>query len=451
MKGISPNTIPVKKRSANGQNIHTSGGCQASVVLSAARHIEVMMRHPARFAYGLLPLVVALVVAGCPKKGSPVPLRVTLFPYIPDAAGDTLRSLREHIESAFEKQHPEVDLTLRLNKPDDLYTLTAIEQFLTGDSAYDVIEIDAVVLSDLIAKQWIQAWGSQSTDNWHPVAKAVLNVNGQLFGVPHLLCGHFLVTRDATVAAAGSNAELVAALSKMPAAQDMIGDFAGSWNVPALYLDGWADSYGTSHLAAPTYGTLDAGVLGQMRDLVALCRLQQANPCVEGDYHSGDGPDNASKAFARGEAAALIGYSERLHAVLKERPQSRKELMIESAPLGNGSHPLLFVDALVLRSGVPAAVVRAADAFAAFLTSADMQEYLLMSGDAAKGATPRYLLPGTLDVMERPRVQQDAVYGRLFAIAQRGVPYPTTGWTDEDMRDSTRKVIRSAMRQGPTR
>lgn len=80
------------------------------------------------------------------------------------------------------------------------------------------------------------------------------------------------------------------------------------------------------------------------RPVVAACvRSGAENPCLDGQYKDNT---KAEEAFGTGGANAYVGHTERLFYILKSRP-GRALPSVVSAPLGGGTQPVMFVDALV--------------------------------------------------------------------------------------------------------
>lgn len=185
----------------------------------------------------------------------------------------------------------------------------------------------------------------------------------------------------------------------------------GSWNVPSLYLDGYADSYGPRAYCPQCRSTWIRRRYGISRRLPRNALVGDRNPCVNGDY---DDPDVPAAAFAAGKAAAMFGYSERLYLIRKSAPQDH--FHVSSAPVGNGSHPVLFTDAFVLRK------------------DCDQR-----CEAAARGS---YLLPATLSAFETPEVRRDPYYRQLALEIESADPFPNF-WIYKAHGDMRKKLMES--------
>jgi hypothetical protein len=62
---------------------------------------------------------------------------------------------------------------------------------------------------------------------------------------------------------------------------DLIGNFTGSWNLPALYLDAWKDSFPTKDPTDALAGSIDQDIARKLKTLTDLCRVTGRNPCID--------------------------------------------------------------------------------------------------------------------------------------------------------------------------
>jgi thiamine pyridinylase len=163
---------------------------------------------------------------------------------------------------------------------------------------------------------------------------------------------------------------------------------------------------------------LDGRVLRSLGHLKSACNSGGKSYC------------NASMAeeFGRGEVSAIVGYSERLNAALKQQGAKAESVHISAAPLGEGSEPFLFTDALVLSRHCDAAQCReAAKRFAEYYTSDRVFEVALMALDTAGTPVPRYLLPSRTGAFAVGKVAADPIYRQLRSAVDNAKPYPNSG------------------------
>lgn len=376
--------------------------------------------------------------AGAPPPPAPIAvpaampprtaLRVALFPYIPDAAGDGYRGLLAWIDSAFEARAQWVDLQLRpLNPDDDFYNLDTLGAWLGGGpGTYDVVEVDAVLLGDLVRRSLVQTWSRLDTADWHPAARFAASVGGSYYGIPHWLCSYFLFTRQAPVHGASSVEGLLRALGRADTVgrRPLVGNFHGSWETPAYYLDAFGETRGWRAVPSALTPILDTTVLFPLLRTFRFCGVGAANPCLSGGYEADPA---AARILARDSAVALIGYSERMFYVQHFAPPGLSPVLLSAAPVGNSSAALLFVDVLARNARCGGYCAQASELFAAFLNDPGTVASIVLSADAGPGAVPRYLLPATVSAYQSPRLRSDPYYPTLWRAIQHSGPLPNAG------------------------
>ncbi len=381
-------------------------------------------------------------------------LRVPLYPFIPDAAGDQFKAMNARLEREFEAAHPDIDLVINPSCfKDDFYEPAQLASSLKGEGecAYDVIETDTAILGDLVAAGAVRPWPRLPENiDWHPsgVSASTHTEQNALYGVPHWLCGHFVMSRDEAVRQARTTSALVQALNaRNTAMPNMAFNMLGSWNLPSLYLDGWVDAYGAQNLqSAVTTSSYDQGVLRSLQTFSSTCVSSRKNPCLDGTYDLEENFDLPATLFAENKVDATAGYSERLHVILKKLPagESPSSIKISSVPLAEGSRPILFTDSYFLGVNCTDACEKAALAFVQYMSQPSTFEWILMSEDAPEGTrVPRYLLPATLDAYEAPKVRADPFYPTLATETRNGGPFPNSGLYGirKQMRDAILEAI----------
>ncbi|KFE69154.1 hypothetical protein [Hyalangium minutum] len=391
-----------------------------------------------------LGLVGAALLWACGGEEPPaqkVTLRVPMYPYIPDSAGDGFKALTARIKKDFEASHPNVDLVLNpaCDQEIDFYDPDGIARSLKGESpcAYDVIETDTALLGELVATGALRPWPRVPAEwvQYHPsgIQASTPSSPAALYGVPHWLCNHFIMSRSESVRQAQTATQLVQALEGLgtPEAGTAV-DMLGSWNLPSLYLDGWSDKYGGESLrAAVTTSSYDQGVLDSMHAFVRTCASADGtNPCIDGTYGLSENFDLPAQLFAQGKVDSTLGYSERLHTIIKSLPagSSASAIKISSAPLGSGNTPILFTDSYLLGVNCTGDCEKAALAFADYMSQPGTYEWILMSEDAPEASrVPRYLLPAVLDAYDMPKLRADPFYPVLGTLTRNGVPFPNSG------------------------
>jgi thiamine pyridinylase len=388
-----------------------------------------------------------------PTPGPRTQLRVPLYSYIPDAAGDQFQALAARLEREFEQLHPEVDLVI--NPPcfkDDLYEPSELARSLSGEGScpYDVVETDTSLLGELVETGAVRPWAAlPQGPQWHPASIEASTYQGQLYGVPHWLCAHYIISRSEAVSRAQTVDALVQELDALQTpAMNLTGNWLGSWNLPALYLDAWTDTHGATNVQSAVSTQYDAAVLAGMKALVQGCKTAGGNPCIDGTYDASENFDLPTHQFADGQADATLGYSERLHTVLKRRPEEATagRVRISLAPLGQGNRPIVFTDSFFLGKNCTGACEAAAVQFTAYMSQTDTFSWLLLSEDApAAGRVPRYLMPAALEVYDTPGLKADPFYPSIGAATRTATPFPNRGLLPirKQMRDGILQALSS--------
>ncbi|MDM3846676.1 MAG: extracellular solute-binding protein [Aphanizomenon gracile PMC638.10] len=375
-------------------------------------------------------------------------LKVALFPYIPDSAQDQYQALLTRIESEFETQNPSIDLVLKPLNPDEegFYNLDTLKQWLSNSTneqnGYHLVEIDTLLLGDLVKANVAKAWNNpENTKDWYPAGLNAVTINGNIYGIPHLLCGHFIFSRNDQVVKTKSVDKILTILQSItPDIPNLAGDLTGSWNLPALYLDAWADTYGTKEIDSALSPNLDKLVIKSFKKFANNCQVGDANPCFDkyGDVDSG------AEAFINNQVDAFFGYSERLSYIFKNG--INPDVKLASLPLSEGSNPVLFVDALVLRQDCNQTCQNAANKFAAYLDNPNTQEWILSSKDAGVNGIPRYLIPATYSAFKTDSLHKDSYYKTLEKVIKNAVPYPNSGFPE--VRKTLKQLILKELQQG---
>lgn len=399
-----------------------------------------MTGHKNLWLLGLGMLVAGAWAASVHTQEDRFRLKVALYPWVPAA-----ESLVEWIETDFESKNPDIDLVVRpLERAwvDDVdlaydYDKTASALTDVGPDSQHLVEVDTVILDKLINAGAVQPFEIGDGASFLPAALEAVTWGGSVYGVPHWTCGYFVISRLEEVRQAGTLTELLSALqTEGTNAVDLVGDLDGSWDSIVVYLDAFGDTYpGEDLMEALAVEEPDSSV----RD--GLARVGQACTAAGTNYCGGD---DHVETFVRGDADALIGYSERLHPILEGGGGIDGNLYVASATLGPGDQPLLFTDALVLSPNCSTERCRdAASAFAAYYVSDEVFEVVLMSLDSGDSAIPRYLLPSTTSAFDYGRVAADPLYRQLRQEVEGAVSTPNRGVPEA--RDVG--VIRTTLRQ----
>lgn len=394
------------------------------------------------FSRVVLMCVFALLVGACAPAGRSIrgeghpggarPLKAILFPYIPDSAGDQFASLIQTLEKNFEELHPDVDLTIVIDPQMDLYDLSqggTLNQLLGGGGdAAQVVEVDTLLLGDLVSNGWVQAV-SMDNPGVLPMAWQAATVGGTAYGVPTYLCSNVVYAQSKDISNAGDGNSLLKILRGLaPEKTPLVANYAGSWTLPGTYLDAWADTNTAVGLGDAYNPPVDPGTMGVFRQVVSSCTNpgSQSNPCLDGTYKDNTKAENV---FAAGLANGFMGYTESLFSIRAANPNLPLPTVI-SAPLGGGTHPVMFVDALVFNSKCMGQCLQDAQAFASYMSSIQIRSLIAFSQDALKQTFPRYLLQASQGFYQASPANSDPMYQQYWPIVSAAQPYPNQGFPE---------------------
>lgn len=393
-----------------------------------------------RISLGALVLTLAACSESPDEAPKPRPMRAVLFPYIPDTVGDGFASLKTRLEADFEREHSDIDVDIVFDANLDVYDLAddgVLSQLLgAGPAAAQVVEVDTLVLGSLAEKGWIQPVATEP-GTFHPAAEEAVRISGTGYGMPTYLCTYVVYSRTTNIRSATNGASLVDILrASAPGKKPLAANFSGSWTLPSSYLDAWGDTHPASPIPQALTLPLDSPALASFGVVVDSCESEPGvNPCLDGAY-----ADNtaAEEAFAQEQANGFIGYTERLVPILKARPGMALPEVI-SAPLGEGSAPNVFVDALVVNSSCTGQCAEDARAFTSFLGSPDVRSLIAFSGDGPQGTLPRYLLQAHRAFYQREPARSDVMYRKFEPLLNGARPFPSQGFPEK------RKALQGAL------
>ena len=375
-----------------------------------------------RLSASMLVIIYCGIALGCgAKSGQKITLRVNLFPYLPDVAGDSFRGMAARIKSEFEAQNPSVNLEVTLDKKSDFYNLENYKDWL---KRFDVVEPDTLFLSDLVNSGLIENWGNAVEGDWQLPAQKAAKINGKIYAIPHWLCGYFLFSRDPHIAHAENVRDLVAALQAPHGdIPEIAGNLNSSWDTPTLYLESWEGNHAPTDPGRALSTELDRETIRCLKKFSKQGEWKGKNPCLDKTYK-----DNnlAFTTFANRQVEASFGYSESLFDIFKTAPGDYS-IIISPLVVGNESHPLLFVDGFVLRKGCSQPVKNAARKFTEYMQNADTYVWIVMSRDGGEAAVPRYLIPATISAFKAEPIKSDRYYEAIQAAISISTNYPNSG------------------------
>ncbi len=397
------------------------------------------------------------------------PLRVSIFPYIPDLANDELDSLKQFIAREFVKQTG-IEIDVKSNA--DPYDLDLLKSSYLSSSpeSYDVMEIDTILLGELVKSEKVKkldtvfdaAHLQQLTDPLFSWCVHSAKVKGNFYGVPTLQCANFFVElvsvgHDPKVPLLKdwpSFSELKMTLDRQEKSGHhilMAGDFRGSWGLPMFYLESYVDKHGKDS----TYEGIDAPVddpqiIENLKDFTDLGNIDGKNPDTDGTFHKK--PDLLMSEVVDSEHILMYSYSESvgeaLHAAsIADKKLAKKVLKIVSPPLESHNFLLTYTDALVINNF--SSQTENAKKFIEFYTSLDIRAAIAFGRDLPPSVKfPRYVLPARTDFFTETGAINDQCYQEFYAaLKKHSIPAPNHDVYEkkEELQKSLEKLL--GMRQ----
>lgn len=197
----------------------------------------------------------------------------------------------------------------------------------------------------------------------------------------------------------------------------LVSDFDGSWQLPAMYLNAYVQTYGYGSIKNAFTSPIDASVIENLVTFATMCSGSDGNPCIDGRYHNAaDG--TVEKVFATGNALLDIGFSERSFFV--NLYQTAPGFLMAEPVLWNtpySSTLLMYTDAFVTNASTCGAGTCSSDSqlFTTLMTSSTMKSYIAFSADLPAGTPARRLLVATQPFWSTTQVQNDTLY-QQFAV-----------------------------------
>jgi hypothetical protein len=350
-------------------------------------------------------------------------LNVDLYPYIPSSPNGNFQKLITHVINSYQALQPDVLLNVVMSI--NTYDFDLLTKLLSSDG-YDVIELDMLYLGFLESNKLIapvQIAGDQAL----PVALAASSVNGVLYGIPSWLCMDFIFSFSPELKSAKTLPDLLAFLRKQSKVRpQMLGDYDGSWRLQGLYINAYAQTYGSASLSKALQMPPDPKVIDELLSLVDTCTFSQMNECIDNTFHS-DPDGTKERIFAAGNSSDDLGFSEQSFYISLNQLVPGA-LTIIPARWGDREQPLFYADSFVNNKATCASgqCVKDSSTFTTLMTSSAMKTYIAYSHDLTSDAPPRHLLVATSPFWDLDTVKSDPIYQQLVPIVRAGQPFPNS-------------------------
>jgi len=395
-----------------------------------------------------LVMLAACAVAG-PQR---TVLKVVPYPDIPGSF-DTMLSI---VEQGFEKENPDIDLVLVTASVGDMYELPFLRGLLTNPTdrgGAHIVETDTIMMGDLALEGVIRPQ-TFTRDDWHPLIVQGTTVKGVRYGVPHWLCGNFLISRDKNITEAQGVKDMYRRIrAAKPQGPGLAGNYAGNSYLVLYYTQSWGQY-------RPQVSDLLPAIVGPVEPVNArsvavasdLCIENGKNPCVDGTYYNDFTP--IFERTVKGDYAAMQGFSESMW-YLMQYGASPAEWYISPLPVGAVTRNVILGDAYIARKDMDPATAAAAEKFYNYMMKDSTYQSIIFSGGQPGQKVPRYLAPARLGIFALPDLKNDIYYQRVFAAmtSQGGTNYPNLFVPDNRDRiyDQVMPYLNGTQKVGPRR
>ncbi|XP_057302677.1 uncharacterized protein LOC130636844 [Hydractinia symbiolongicarpus] len=390
--------------------------------------------------------VVLLSLTSC--SNATVNLKIGLYNYIPDVAGNQLQSYANYIKTKWDALG--TGTTIQLVVDSSVYDPYGdLNTYLgSGAGSFDIIETDMVRSSELIGKVVeIQAGAASDQINVTRFVQATVDAvkhNTAYLGFPTFACGNFIIqtvlSGQAGVSLDGTNytrfiqsadqaqntmvydGPCISAKPSNKRARLLGGkiDSSSGWYLPFIYLDSVADILGPASVQAEINNVLAGNPNNE-----TIQKLRKFFGYFKDNCNAIDQTD-IEDDVVNGKDGYFYGFSERLSIIYKKANyQNIRVLGSIAPPFGQQNHLLMYTDALVLNKAkydqqddeYKAAVMR----FSKFLSSEELRKELVMGKDLQPERI-RYLLPPVKEFFE---TTQNTLYQQYYQIIRNGFPSPS--------------------------
>jgi len=405
----------------------------------------------------LVALVISSAFATCPLNR---PLKIKMYQFIADPAGDWLAGLTTYLQNQFFAATG-CEAVLDFGWDVNMYDARQVKRALKPCSVanplpqcgYDMVEIDAVVLDDLVdTPDLIQPMPAAVTAHFHEFmqqARKMVKQGGVQWAQPSYACDNLLMTYETGLEEVGSIGELLdwtdSKLAGNTSRLGWTGDMWAVWDLTTIYVDAHLDTHPNRPLCCGANSAYDADVSApiarKLADLVGTCQDNPAtqtqghivNNCLNNvfynDYNAWFG------AFLSGRSVMIGGFSSYLSNI-REMGGSYEGLTIVSAPYGDGNRGYMFTDAFTL-SKANCPDTGCVDAAALWLNWQRLEGQIAINlGKDLTPPRPRYLVSANEEFYADSRI---APYTDIYDIffndqgtgtLQVAIPLNTKDYTD---------------------
>lgn len=374
---------------------------------------------------GVLTMLAALSISACAQPDARQRTVLKVIPY-PDIPGD-FGTMLTIVETGFEARYPDIDLVLVNASVSDVYELDYLRQVLTNatdNGGVHIVESDTIMMGDLALDNTIRPQ-TFTVPDWLPHIVQGTTVNGVRYGVPHWLCGNFLISRNETITQSQGVHDLNNRIrAAKPQGPWLAGNYAGTSYLVLYYAQAWGEDHPTINNLLPAItNPVEPTTARNVAAASDLCLENGKNPCVDGTYYADFSP--IFERTVKGDYAALQGFSESMWYMM-QYGANPTEWYISPLPVGETTRNVILGDAYLARRDLDAATADAAEKFYAYMMEPSTYDAIIFSGGAAGERIPRYLAPARMDMFNLPGIADNVYYQRVRTalLSQGGTNYP---------------------------
>jgi len=308
--------------------------------------------------------LLSLIVVSCAllTHATPRALKVVGYQFIPDLNHDNLATLSAKLEADFFADTGyTVDITYDFSFLLSTYNVAHVVHALLGQSlwknnAYDVFEIDTVVLGHILNKGAIRTLPSSVVTSGHSTAALQMCAG---YCMPTYSCSNMHYSYDSSLSGVKNIAQLTSFIdARIGLGGLQVGwasDLSNALLLRCMYIDSYLDSWPTHPLFPDAYSaTLNNTVVGYIQELRDRCTnvVTGVNDCMSGQYYGN--PDFWFTEFLQGKSLVLNGFPEYFSSIIELDPANTDVTHPTRYPgtfsgiTGNGNQPYLFTDAFAM-------------------------------------------------------------------------------------------------------
>ena len=373
-------------------------------------------------------------------------LRVSIYPYIPDMAGDKLVGLTKFIADEFKKVH---GVSVEVEATADPYDLKKLKRnyLANGDDAYDIMEVDTVLLGELVKSGHLQPLEEHFTVTADVYASSAVHsvsysphLKTHLYAVPTLQCANFLMElvdvdftpKSLLLKDCKSFDQLKDALdrSEQNCCRILLaGDFQEGEDMK-FFLDLYVGKHGEGLLYDGINGPVDdPKEIARRKELTNFGQLEsRRNPDAVEEFR--DHQDRLMREVTQSPHILMYAYTENMGEALQKAAEGERHkhtLCIISPALDGSNNLLTYADAVVVNKSKFADPQRAAHIvkFVEFYTSLPFRTSFALGRDLPPSVLyPRYVLPALNAFYTETAAAEDEFYQEFYAALKHSAPVP---------------------------